>query len=258
MVSERELSFDEQRLLQLEILKEIDVICKRESIRYSLAFGTLLGAIRHKGYIPWDDDLDIMMPYEDMLKLRENLHSSNIRFHDVETDPAYGNPFANVCSLKTYRKIGRIKDRGLGIDIYPIVKIPQDSKGEKAFFEKAERLQKKRRFFIKMRKFFLLHFSINMTLGYHKSILDYRNHLVSQMDSSSSRYYIVAGPLDLRNKMIYNEDLFSNMTTVTFENDSFPSIANYELFLSMRYGNYLELPPVEQRKPYHAQHYYWR
>lgn len=258
MIKDCELSFDEQRLLQLDILKEVDSICKKESIRYSLAFGTLLGAIRHKGYIPWDDDLDIMMPYEDMIKLRENLNSPNIKFYDVETDPTYGNPFGNVCSLNTYRKIGNIKDRGLGIDVYPIVKIPMDVNEERIFFEKAKRLQKKRNFFLKMRKYFLLHFSTNIMFGYRKSILDYRNHLVSQMDSTSSRYYIIAGPLCMRNRMIYEEDIFSNMTTVSFENDIFPSIANYDLFLSMRYGNYMELPPEDQRKPYHGQHYYWR
>ena len=258
MIKDNELTFEEQRLVQLEILKEIDAVCRRERIKYSLAFGTLLGAIRHQGYIPWDDDLDIMMPYEDMIRLRMSLHSNQIKFYDIDTDKTYGNAFANICSLKTYRKIGKAKERGLGIDVYPIVKIPSDEQQQENFFRKAERLQSRRSFFLKARLFLLSRYSINSLFGYHKSIKAFRDFLISQMSGISKSYYIIAGPLRLRKNMIYNEDLFETMTTVIFEGEEYPAIANYELFLRMRYGNYMVLPPEEERKPYHGQHYYWK
>ena len=74
----KKISFEKQKEIQLEMLKEIDYFCKHNSIRYSLAFGTLLGAIRHKGYIPWDDDVDIMMPYPDLIKLKRLFSSEKI------------------------------------------------------------------------------------------------------------------------------------------------------------------------------------
>ena len=68
-IKEKPISFEEKRSIQLEMLKEIDAFCRNNGIKYSLAFGTLLGAIRHKGFIPWDDDIDIMMFREEYEKL---------------------------------------------------------------------------------------------------------------------------------------------------------------------------------------------
>ena len=66
--NKKPISIEERKVVQLEMLKEINSFCKANNIRYSLAFGTLLGAVRHKGFIPWDDDVDIMMPLPDMLR----------------------------------------------------------------------------------------------------------------------------------------------------------------------------------------------
>lgn len=258
MISNRELTFDEQRSVQLDILKEVDVVCRREKIKYSLAFGTLLGAIRHNGYIPWDDDLDIMMPYEDMIRLRDSLKSDKITFYDVDTDKTYGNAFGNICSNLTYRRVGRTNDRGIGIDVYPIVRIPNNSKVVNSFFEKAEKLQKYRCAMLRLRSFLQGRLSVHTIPFYHYVIKKFRNHLVSHNSMVSSRYYIIAGPLDMRSKMIYNEDLFNSLTMLQFEDGEFPGISNYDLFLTMRYGDYMQLPPKEQRHPYHGQHYYWK
>ena len=67
----KEITLEERKQIQLRMLIEIDAFCRKHNIRYSLAYGTLIGAIRHKGFIPWDDDVDIMMPLPDMLRFKE-------------------------------------------------------------------------------------------------------------------------------------------------------------------------------------------
>lgn len=257
MIKDDKLSFEEQRLVQLDILNEVDAVCKHEGIKYSLAFGTLLGAIRHKGYIPWDDDLDIMMPYEELVRLRNSLCSDSIKFYDSDTDRTYGNAFANICSERTYRLIGKKKERGLGIDVYPIVKIPNDQERISVFFNKASELQNKRKKAIALRMFMLKHLSFCLDIGYHQIIKSFHDFLVSYNSNDSSMYYIIAGPLELREKMIYDRNLFGEIIEVDFEGKKYPAIKDFDYFLKLRYGDYMKLPPEEERHPYHGAHYYW-
>lgn len=256
-MTNKELTFDEQRELQLEILNEIDDCCNKYGIRYSLAFGTLLGAIRHKGYIPWDDDLDIMMPYRDMIRLRDSLNSNDIYFHDVDTDITYGNAFGNICSLKTFRKIGRSKERGLGIDVYPIVKLPNEKEVEDAYFVKANKLQRKRERLLRLKQRLLKYFNDFPVFGYSNTMQAFRNHLVSYDNMQSNRYYIIAGPLSRRDALTYDFDLFERVIEVEFEGRMYKAIADYDFSLSKSYGDYMQLPPVEERVPHHGQTYYW-
>lgn len=74
----KEITLEERKQIQLRMLIEIDAFCRKHNIRYSLAYGTLIGAIRHKGFIPWDDDVDIMMPLPDMLRFKELFKSETM------------------------------------------------------------------------------------------------------------------------------------------------------------------------------------
>ena len=99
----KEINLEERKSLQLAMLKEIDAFCKKNGLRYSLAFGTLLGAIRHKGFIPWDDDLDIMMPVEDIIKFKAIFNYDKLKFCDVDTEKYYDLDFPRISHKRTYK-----------------------------------------------------------------------------------------------------------------------------------------------------------
>ena len=119
------------QLIELEILKEFDKICKDNHLRYILVGGTLIGAIRHNGFIPWDDDIDISMPRKDYNKFikiqKKQLNHQKYYFQCMETENEFGLPFGKI------RRKGSIysettcpldeKKQGIWIDIFPIDKI---------------------------------------------------------------------------------------------------------------------------------------
>ena len=121
-----------QQMRMLEILKEVDRICKKHHIQYWLSSGTLLGAARHKGFIPWDDDLDIEMllpDYRRLMKILPEELPDNLALQNVKTDPNYFFFYAKVRDRNSFlaesNHYDRVwKERGIYIDIFPFYKQP--------------------------------------------------------------------------------------------------------------------------------------
>ena len=257
----KKISFEKQKEIQLEMLKEIDYFCKHNSIRYSLAFGTLLGAIRHKGYIPWDDDVDIMMPYPDLIKLKRLFSSETLKYCDVDNEPNYIFPFSRIVHTRTINKVGLLNSSyGICIDIYPIISLPNSKEEQLVFFEKANELQRKRLMLIKLRSRLIKFLPMKLLPSFSKVMKSYRDFVLFSNDyhENEGQYYIIAGPLPIRDKMIYSVDLFNNTEEAEFEGSYFPIIREYDYFLHLRYNNYMELPPESERQPYHGGCYYWK
>ena len=119
-----ELSLQELKDIEFNLLKEFRAFCNENGIRFFLAYGTLLGAIRYKGFIPWDDDIDVLVPREDYNKLiRIFRDSDKYRLYSFERNQKYGYPFAKLCDMST-RKIEfyfePLVDYGVDIDIFPL------------------------------------------------------------------------------------------------------------------------------------------
>lgn len=119
------------QMRMLEILKVFDAICVKHGIEYTLDGGTLLGAVRHGGFIPWDDDLDVNVMRKDFLKLREILPKElpdNLAYQDRTNEPYFPNLFAKIRDKHSYiyeePYTDRIKEKGIFIDIIPIEEIP--------------------------------------------------------------------------------------------------------------------------------------
>ncbi len=255
------ISLEEKKHVQLEMLKEIDGFCRNNGIKYSLAFGTLIGAVRHKGFIPWDDDLDIMMPLPDMLRLKELFHSDNLKYCDVDTEKHYGFPFSRIAHTGTYNKIGMVyQTYGVCIDTYPIVSIPSAKKQQEEFFSTAMKILKKRKQIEKWRNRIVRYLPVSSIPGYDAVQKNYRDQLLKRCQpyGTTECYFAVAGPLSIRNKTLYDHDIFDQLIDLEFEGNRFCCIKDYDYFLRLRYGDYMTPPPENECHPYHIGNFYWK
>lgn len=257
------LSLEERKKIQLEMLIEIDNFCRSNNIKYALTCGTLIGAIRHKGFIPWDDDVDITMPYEDMCRFKKLFKSETIRYCDVDTEPGYGYHFSRLVHNGTYSKVGiATKEYGLCIDLYPVIKCSNDKGLLELQLKDAENLLKTR---LRMKKYRLIILKLlplpctNLPL-YTSSVKRYRNYYTHNMrvDGQNVGYHQLAGPVNIFYSHYWQFDQFETLIDVEFEGHYFWAPQRYDEVLRNKYGDYMKLPPLEDRIPYHGRKIYWK
>jgi len=247
------------QLLQLKILKEVHRICEKHNIKYFLSDGTLIGAIRHQGFIPWDDDLDIGMLREEYGKfctVCKTELSDEYFLQTMETEPDYGFVFGKMLLTETVWRektsVNVVKKSGIYIDIFPFDCIPNES--YKQFIQhiiakvligsylvkKGYRLMPKNIWKWYLYKFFSVFPSSPIRCLLHHVITKYsylgvnKECLVSKFGGS---YY--------RNRSSINN--FRSLILAPFEDGMFYIPKGYDDFLSGLYGDYMTLPPVEKR-----------
>ena len=254
---DNKLTIEEKRALQLEMLDEIHKVCARNDIKYSLAYGTLLGAIRHQGFIPWDDDMDIMMPYLEMMRFRECLQSENIEYLDSTNCTDFEWFFSRIVSKKTYSSPGKfIKSYGVNIDLYPVVFIKTDNRGIDNFLIEGQKLNQKANHSIVWRNRLMKYLSIKWHPFFRRDVLKLRNYVMEHANEESPLFFSTGGSFKCSN--IFCEDLFKDIIPLKFENREYMCISSYDAYLSQIYGDYMTPPPEEKRVPYHGGTYYWR
>ena len=257
MVIGKTLSLLERKELYLEMMDEIDSFCRKHNIRYSLTCGTLIGAIRHKGFIPWDDDLDIAMPLPDMLKFKNIFKSSNLRYVDCDIDNSYRYPFARIESLNTYNKIGMFnKSFGLSIDLYPILGLPNTNEEISSFLENAKLLCNKRLNIMKWHSRIARVLPFTHTPILSRIVRKYRNYMYQFPFEYSNRFYHMGGYPNW--KAVQDKNYFEEFVDVDFEGRKYMAVKDYDDYLRHGYGDYMQFPPEEQRHPYHGGHYFWK
>lgn len=256
-MSKKQITLDEKRAVQLNMLQEVDKFCRNNNIRYSLAFGTLLGAVRHKGFIPWDDDMDIMMPMPDLERFRQEFSSENVRYIDVNNEKHYPFPFPDIVDTHTYSKRGLIaKGWGIDINLYPIKGLPNTKEEIDKYYASADKILKKRLFINSLRYRMIQWFPINdipLNTYFNKKYAKFCN----QYPYEGTKYYLVHAS-NLSWRFTYDLDLFEELIDVPFENYTFLAIAKYDRLLTQMYGDYMTPPPIEERVPYHGGEFYWK
>lgn len=254
------ISIEQRKQIQLEMLIEIDKFCRANNIKYMLAFGTLLGAIRHKGYIPWDDDVDISMPLEDMIRFKNTFKSDNLKYCDVDTEKYYEWTFSRIVHKQTYNKTGLVcKSYGVNIDLYPTLEVSSSEKHNMEVISNLMKHYKRYSRLIKFRRRIIRLLPINSVWGFKECVLKYRdmNHSLLSYPNGGA-FHCDAGPLEQFNLHTLDFNPFEDMIEVDFEGYKLMAPAKYHEYLTTRYGDYMKLPPEDQRHPYHGGKYHWK
>ena len=259
----RKITIEEKRKIFLEMLQEVDVFCRSHNIRYSLSSGTLIGAIRHKGFIPWDDDLDITMPLPDMIRFKDEFVSEKIKYCDVDTERNHFLPFSRLVYLPTYSKVGLFnKGLGVNIDVYPIVGLSSSAKERESYFKLAMKIYTIRRHFMKLSSCIQKVTPFSCFPGTRQIVKKYRECELFRSNpyNQSKLYFRIADALkpNIIKRDILDFDLFDQLVDINFETITCKTTAHYHKYLTQKYGDYMQLPPESDRVPKHDADYYWR
>lgn len=263
------------REIQLETLKnmtKIAEICEKENINYCLAYGSLIGAIRHKGFIPWDDDLDIWMPRPDYERFKQYclVHKDELQPFELftpETHIDYPNMIGRFCNTDFSMEVENEKPSTMGtfVDIYPMDGIGSDINyiNRKAkwiklpascyFMVSRKKFKKTERKGLNTLKFVLFIFSkIAGKQFFYKKLMSWANRFpYEESDYIGCLTWLVNSQKD-----IFIKTSLCNTILYPFEGCMFRIPVEYDKILTQIYGNYMELPPEEKRVGHHFYNIY--
>ena len=251
--------------IQLEMAKEIKRVCDENGIRYFLYRGTFLGAVRHQGVIPWDDDMDIGMlreDYEQFRRIAPEKLKPEYCFQDWHTDKNYALPFGKVRKRNTVfveAKCARLSENGIYVDIYPLDFAPEDEKARKALAGKLLHLFRMKlmksgytpwreddRIVWKKRIGYLVYQAAALFVSQETLVRKY-DALVARVPESGTVYEQSALPTTY----YFDREWFRDWADYRFGDTYFAGPKQYDAFLTTLYGDYMCLPPEEKRENRH-------
>jgi lipopolysaccharide cholinephosphotransferase len=266
----KEMTKEEFRTALLDTMSAVDLFCTEHHIHYSVADGTLLGAVRHNGFIPWDDDIDIYMLREDynrFVSLFPKKYKEQYTMHCLENNPEWHKLFAKVCDDRTLmqNELRSVEQYGVNIDVFPVDEVPDNQKEWKRFMRKvmvlysiinnkSRKISKKRSFSnnigIALLDIVLFPFS-------RKFLFKCANRFIQKNNGKGFKScYEVSFGLDLKHP--FDRDLFNDIRKWEFEDRLYYGFTNASIFLEKSYGSdFMKLPPLEKRV-HHSEKAYWK
>jgi len=258
----KEISIEEKKYIAIEILEQVHEFCMKNNIRYFLYYGSLLGAVRHKGFIPWDDDIDICMPrpdYERFLKIFKDNKFDIANYRDNKYLPII---FSKVYNKNTVGILnnGRNINYGVAVDIFPLdgfdyckvlylknlyrlynitlFPLINDSEVEESFIKK------------------IIKAIMNKIISPRTIAKKIDKYAAKQSYENSKRVTTLVENMDLR---ITEKKCYENIQNLVFEGNNCCVPYDYNSVLTCLYGpDYMTPPPENQRESLHTEKYYWK
>jgi len=263
----REIKPEEMKKIQMGILTEVDKFCSENNLTYYLCYGTLIGAVRHNGYIPWDDDIDIAMPLPDFYQFCKTFCSSRYRDHFFKDNKRFYLNFAKVEDTMTTGRedVSSYYEIGVHIDVMPLIGLPSNKKSalnhfrKIVFFRSMLRLKKARTGWTRqyIMKAVILLSKIPLKFFTYNWINTHIYKLADKYPYYESEYVICLGGFN-KSKEIMERKAFGDTIRLPFEGKNYCAPEGYDAWLRKTYGDYMKLPPVDQRKPQHTFKGYWK
>ena len=266
------ISDSDLKKISFDILLFVDEFCRANEICYFLCGGTMLGAFRHKGFIPWDDDIDIMMPradYEHFLRAFPDHPRFGLDAPGRTKD--YPFAYAKVTDKRTVKYQGGYRDRFkegyVDVDLFPIDFVPDDEAGQKAFFDSIARVEDRRAFFLFPKREKGLKPALARAV---RAVLEWTG--IMNMDKAVAsfcrlaRKYETAGTKHWAISSIHHYGIrevnvaadYFPVLEAEFEGRHFPVPSNYDTYLTRLYGDYMKMPPADKQQTHHLFEAYWR
>lgn len=264
------IQLDSKKLRELQIaeldgLNFFDDFCRNHGLTYYLCGGCLIGSIRNKGFVPWDDDIDVLMPrpdYEQFLRLyKEENKSDRFVLLDADKDKTYGNIFAVIADtdhtlIKEYQK-DMDMPHGIPLDIFPIDGLASGKLSRYTQYAWTMIYSLFRSGIVPKNQGGLLSFGSKVLLGIFRG-KNVRYKIWKFAEKRMSRYSfetsenvaeLCAGFYFM--KKVYPRNIYDGVTEVEFEGRKYLAMKNYDDYLKIPFGNYMELPPEKKRVAHH-------
>ena len=269
---------NEAIIIQKSILEELHSFCKQNGLKYSLAYGSLLGAVRHKDMIPWDDDIDVMMPRKDFERLCElypkngkaDYAAENHRTNpEIKTRLAYFTDTRTITYNIGYHKEDNIQTYGLHIDVYPVDVVPDGIITRRLFFFKRAVLfaivrgaslhPETRKGRVKKIALSIVK-NICCVFGLDRCIDALVKHCRKYENMTLTEKSEVSVLLEVGKPICFSNKILEEYSEYDYAKKRYVGVKDYDTCLKLWYGDYMKLPPEKERVPhkYVGTEYYWK
>lgn len=243
--------------VEQEILDVIHGVCSKQNLRYTLAYGTLIGAVRHGGFIPWDDDIDLIMPrddYEMLLSIWNDVAPEGYILQNVRTNPDYTNTFSKVRKdhttfLQDEVETAKMYHKGIFVDIFPADRVADKKLANTVqYIASAVNLLFTRGY--KSGSGGVIGAAESILLALPKRIRPtlrkWSENIIRKWNHNEQLQWFSPSTIESARRY-YPANLFNSMKTIEYCQKTYSCVADPDAFLRVDYGEYMQLPPEEER-----------